>query len=412
MIFGVILQPIVTCIFTVGSFNLLLYERTNFKRKIDVIIYIYLLIMSILFLVNRNIFNFMYFILFIGLNFYPALIMIFYRKYFNSILCKIRKECFIFSFFLIFLLLISMLNSIVDIGLSYPNMGWYIVTVTICVITYLRLIQEVLLVKSKNILGKINIFSSVFVIIFVFSWVFILYQDINKINFIILALGLTEIFIFIIIFYLRICLEYKLHRRDDKIENHMLLSMLKIEEQNKEEFAEYLHDDILQNIIALKNITQVSCIDDENKKLIIDELNNMVCNIRNEVDTQKPIINMDDDLKTVYDELINELCKKYKTNRIVNFYCSHNLIIYLPYSTIIYRIIKELVNNGIKYSQGDKIDIYLDVRFDNIYIKANNINYNDKIKIGNGLNNIQKKVKFLKGKLIFIIKIIFIILIL
>lgn len=175
--------------------------------------------------------------------------------------------------------------------------------------------------------------------------------------------------------------------------------MLKIEEEIKEQFAEYLHDDILQSVIAVKNITQISCIENENKKLIVGELNSLVDSIRNEVDTQKPIINSDVNLKTVYRELINSLCKKYKTNKIVNFHCTDKLNIYSPYSAIIYRMIKELINNAIKYSDGYVVELYLDVRFDNIYIKINNITQNDEIKIGNGLNNLKKKVEFLKGKI-------------
>lgn len=396
---GAILQPIVTYVFTIGSFNLLLYGKTDFKRKIDTFICIVLWLMMPMFLVNRTIFNFMYLILFAGLHLYPFLIMVFYRKYFNSILSKIRKECTLFSFFLLFLLCLIFVDEFVKIGLVYSNIGWYVVTITICVITYLRFVQEVLLVKSKNIVGKITLISSFIILLFVVLWMLILYQNVKRFDYIVLYLGLTELFMFIIVLYIKIYLEYRLYIRASNLENSKFISMLKIEEEIKEQFAEYLHDDILQSVIAVKNITQISCIENENKKLIVGELNSLVDSIRNEVDTQKPIINSDVNLKTVYRELINSLCKKYKTNKIVNFHCTDKLNIYSPYSAIIYRMIKELINNAIKYSDGYVANLYLDVRFDNIYIKINNITQNDEIKIGNGLNNLKKKVEFLKGKI-------------
>ncbi len=272
----------------------------------------------------------------------------------------------------------------------YSNIGWYIVTITICFITYLRLIQEMFLIKLKNILGKITIILILFSFVL---WFMLLFQNIKRIDYLILFLILTELLLFIITMYLKIYFEF------NDFENNKFINLLKIEENIKGKFAEYLHDDILQNIIALKNIIQISQIESENKNLIVHELNNLVSSIRNEVDTQKPIIYSYENLKEIYHGMIKSLSQKYKTNKKINFYCTDYLNIYSPYSSIVYRIMKELVNNAIKYSSSSFIDVYLDVKFDNIYIKTNNITESTKIKIGNGLSNIGNKVEFLKGKI-------------
>ncbi|WP_064579522.1 hypothetical protein [Streptobacillus moniliformis] len=388
--FGIILQPFVTYIFTVGSFNLLLHEKIDFKRKIDNFIHIILLVITLSFFTNRSLFNFIYLFLFIGLHIYPFLIVVFYRKYFDSVLSKIRTECFVFSIFLLAVLLLNFIENFVNIELMYSNIGWYIVTITICFITYLRLIQEMFLIKLKNILGKITIILILFSFVL---WFMLLFQNIKRIDYLILFLILTELLLFIITMYLKIYFEF------NDFENNKFINLLKIEENIKGKFAEYLHDDILQNIIALKNIIQISQIESENKNLIVHELNNLVSSIRNEVDTQKPIIYSYENLKEIYHGMIKSLSQKYKTNKKINFYCTDYLNIYSPYSSIVYRIMKELVNNAIKYSSGSFIDVYLDVKFDNIYIKTNNITESTKIKIGNGLSNIGNKVEFLKGKI-------------
>ena len=401
---GILLQPIVTYIFTVGSFNLLLYEKTDFKRKIDFVINIVLIFMIPIFLINRTLFNLMYLILFVGLHLYPALIILHFRDYFNSILSKIRRECLIFSVFLLGVLCFNFIESVIGTENIYSNIGWYIVTTTICIITYLRLIQEVLLVRMKSILGKITVISFVVVLSLIVLWIFLLYENIKRFDYIILVVGITELFVFTIALYVRMYLEYRKYITSESFENSKFISMLKIEEQIKEKFAEYLHDDILQSIIALKNITQVSLTSGENKDIIVGELNNLVNSIRNEVDTQKPIVYGGDNLKRIYKELINELLDKYQTKKKVDFYCMDNVVIYSPYSFIVYRMLKELINNGIKYSSGYVIEVYLDVKFDNIHLRTLNLTENDEIKIGNGLDSICKKVNFLKGNIDYYIE--------
>lgn len=235
-------------------------------------------------------------------------------------------------------------------------------------------------------------------------WIFLLYKNIQKIEYVALVVGITELFAFQIIFFVRMYLEYREYISPESFKNIGFSSVLKIEEKTKEKFAEYLHDDILQSIIALKNVTQISLNSSENKDLIVRELSNLVDSIRNEIDTQKPIVCGGESLKEIYQELINRIVDKYQTKKKIEFYCMDSIIIYPPYSSIVYRMIKELVNNGIKHSNGYIIEVCLDIQFDNIHLKSVNFTDNNEIKIGNGLDSMCKNVKFLKGKMDYYIE--------
>lgn len=148
---GVLMQPIITYIFTVGSFDLILYENTKFKSKVDFTINIILIGMMFIFWIDRMLFNLLYLILFIGLHLYPIFVMLYFRNYFSNILSKIRKECLFFSLFLLGVLCFNFIEHVIEIEKVYSNIGWYIITIVICMITYIRLIQNVLIIKMDRL---------------------------------------------------------------------------------------------------------------------------------------------------------------------------------------------------------------------------------------------------------------------
>ena len=68
----------------------------------------------------------------------------------------------------------------------------------------------------------------------------------------------------------------------------------------------------------------------------------------------------------------------------------------------IYRIIQEAVNNSMKYAKASKIEVLISQNQNNLnlMIKDNGIGFQkDKIEFGNGLNNMDKRAKDLKGNL-------------
>lgn len=83
--------------------------------------------------------------------------------------------------------------------------------------------------------------------------------------------------------------------------------------------------------------------------------------------------------------------------------------IYQDYAVInVYRIIQELVNNALKYSQGNKVQIYL-FSFQpgilQIVVKDNGIGYNPEVVVSKGIGyqNIQNRVKLLEGSCNYLI---------
>jgi len=68
----------------------------------------------------------------------------------------------------------------------------------------------------------------------------------------------------------------------------------------------------------------------------------------------------------------------------------------------IYRIIQEAVNNAIKYSKASKIEVLISQNQNNLKlrIKDNGVGFQkDKIELGNGINNMDKRAKDLNGNL-------------
>lgn len=400
---GLVLQPIVIYLFTVESLNLILYEKIEFKRKLDRVVIFILSITLILFFLNRTLFNLAYLLLFIGLHFYPLVVLMVYKDYLGTILLKICKDCKIFTVYLIGILLFGYVGSMLwDNEIILSNFGWYLMTITICIITFIRVVQDSLTLKIRNVIGETTFISFLIVFGLIILWSVAIGRYIPRFELLILIVSVSELFVFIITLYINIYVKYREHIVKDTIEDSRLISVLQNEEKAKEKFAIFLHDDILQSLIAIKNLIQCSDTRQLHQTIMLEELNNLVKSIRNEIDTYHPIIHSGENLKNVYCELIKNIEIKYQTNKKISFRCQHNISLYSPYDSIIYRIIKELVHNAVKYSSGYEIELSLDVKFDKIYIESKNAaEMSREIKMGVGLTTMKKRIEILRGSMAF-----------
>ncbi|VGQ35642.1 sensory transduction protein kinase [Streptococcus pyogenes] len=79
------------------------------------------------------------------------------------------------------------------------------------------------------------------------------------------------------------------------------------------EFSNYLHDDVLQNIIAIKNLLSL-----ENSNIthgfIVNELNDLVSGIRDEMDTYHPIVPANQTMKENIQSLFDDIVKSRKSH--------------------------------------------------------------------------------------------------
>lgn len=174
------------------------------------------------------------------------------------------------------------------------------------------------------------------------------------------------------------------------------------EEKMKSEIASYLHDEVLQNVITVKNMLHKEELKyfkediQENIKIIIETL-------RNEIDFYHPVISKHYTLRKNYEDMMNETLSKYHSNKEISFLCDDSIVLMKPYDVLVYRFLRELVNNAAKYSVGDFIEVNLKVNKGIIFLKVfnkdsfnENINYFDESK-GNGLKFMREQIEILKG---------------
>ncbi len=142
-------------------------------------------------------------------------------------------------------------------------------------------------------------------------------------------------------------LEVLFLKRNKMVRN--LLSNEDIEQQ----FSEFLHNEILQNVMAIKNFNSYS----ENKifgkqiNLVTEEL---VQRIRERMDYYQPMSETDELLDKEYQLLIDRIIQRYNKDCIVVANFPPNFSLMSPYNKIIYRFVEELITNAVKYSKGEK----------------------------------------------------------
>lgn len=130
------------------------------------------------------------------------------------------------------------------------------------------------------------------------------------------------------------------------------LRQLKQEEHLKSEFADFLHDDVLQDLLSLKNMTPKSHRTDV-QDLMMETLDNLTRQIRGQMQDYHPVILNSLTDKENYQNLIEAVSQSFPQRDIlVSFDCSDMLFLIEPYHVLIYRILKELLTNVYKHSDG------------------------------------------------------------
>lgn len=215
---------------------------------------------------------------------------------------------------------------------------------------------------------------------------------------------------FAIIFLCNIILEQNL--KNDMISQNskylFALNQLKHEEQLKNEFATFLHDEVLQDLLSVKNMTSKS-YRPEVQGIIYETLEQLNVHIRNQMQDYHPIILKSLTLKENLTNLIENVSETFPQKVLkVSFECSENLFLTEPYDVLIYRMIKELLTNVYKHSDGNHAWIILSVENDTIRLCiCDNGNTNNHIKdatttdaiLHKGLLSIEEQINSLDGNI-------------
>jgi len=152
------------------------------------------------------------------------------------------------------------------------------------------------------------------------------------------------------------------------------------EEKLKISFSNYLHDEILQDILAVKNMMNKSN-KQEVREIIVNTLNDLNLSIREQMQEYHPTILKTLTLKENYSNLITMIQQKFGDRKLaITFNCNNDFFLVEPYHLVIYRIIKELVTNAFKHSNCTDLIVNLSLNNEEIelIVKDNGIGHVDK----------------------------------
>ena len=173
---------------------------------------------------------------------------------------------------------------------------------------------------------------------------------------------------------------------------------LEKEYKNNISFINFLHDDLLQDLIRLKL--------ESNENNIKYELTTLIHKIRSYINDHSNELLFNISLKENFRILIDSIGKKYPNKVIVvDFYCEDDFYISSPYDIYLYRCIKELLNNIYKHTEA--IFASIEIKSTDQFLTLEVINDNSSkdleasntIDFGNGLKSIQYETKMLNGKM-------------
>lgn len=179
---------------------------------------------------------------------------------------------------------------------------------------------------------------------------------------------------FALLFLYNIMLESNLKKENSRIEKNnsyaCALSSLRQEEELKLEFSNFLHDEILQDLLSIKNIIGKSSRP-EIREIITETLNDLNIRVKKEMQDYHPIISKNITLKENYLNLMEGISSSYPQQKIaVSFTCSDMLFLVEPYDVLIYRIMKELLTNVYKHADGTHAWITLRLEKDIIKLEV------------------------------------------
>ena len=181
---------------------------------------------------------------------------------------------------------------------------------------------------------------------------------------------------------------------------------LEIEKLNTLRIQTFLHDDILQIIIAIRRWIEDN-LSGSGKQYIIENLDKLNELIRHEINTFNPMLNDYSSLYDAYNRLIVDIESMYlNNNMLIEFECDRNIDLPNPYAELIYKCINELLINALKHSKGYSTDIVLINLEDKIHLTIKNygdyLEDEEKIVEGNiGLNILRLNLREYGGKFDF-----------
>ena len=161
-----------------------------------------------------------------------------------------------------------------------------------------------------------------------------------------------------ILLYVRICRQPTNYNNPTDRQHFYAYSLeqIKREENLKKDFSNYLHDNILQNLLSIKNML-CKAEQPEIRRLLLDTLTELNASIRFQMQTYHPNLVKSLTLKENIQNLLDSMEENHSANICLD--CDKDVFLVEPYNVLIYRMIKELVTNALKHSSATTIDVLL-----------------------------------------------------
>ncbi len=132
------------------------------------------------------------------------------------------------------------------------------------------------------------------------------------------------------------------------------LKELQREEELKAEFSGFLHDDVLQDLLAVRNMAGKANRPDV-QALIVEALDGLNDRIRRRMQDEHPVFDKRLTARENYQMLLETVGRSFPRRRVdVSFACSDALFLVEPYPLLVYRLLRELLTNVYKHSDGNR----------------------------------------------------------
>lgn len=351
------LNPIIWCVF-INFMLMFLFQGSSykFKKAVNICLTGTCICSLIGILVSDNVFAFAYGIQFLLSWLCFISVVVYHRKRITFVL-KAEWKCILSSLTVIVILFTAYCFITTKMQGNLSNFGVYIPVLLFSMSIHNIILQEHRSFPLSAIFSRCQL-------------ILILLFGITICGLITITLGigwssflLMQDAMFVFLYACNIALDFNLKQGNHNVvmesKYHAALVQLQQEEQQNLEFANFLHDNILQDLLSVKNMMHKSARP-EIQKIITETLDNMNTYIREQMQDYHPVLLPKLTIKENYQNLLAYISQSFPERTVhVAFDCPDSLFLVPPYDILIYRLLKELVTNIYKHSTGENAWITL-----------------------------------------------------
>jgi len=356
-IFFYALNPVMLCVFIHFIF-LFLFQGSSyrFQKAANICLTVTCICSLTGILISDTVYALFYGIQFLTSWLCLIFIVVCHRKRVAFVL-KAEWKCILFSFVVVTLLFIAYCLTTMRIRGNLSNFGVYIP-----VLLFFMSIHGIILKEQRSfpLSAIFNGFQFMVILLFgmIICGLITMTLDLGWPSFLLMLDGMS-----VFLYLCNIILDLNLRQGNSKMvmesKYNAALAQLQQEEQLKLEFSDFLHDNILQDLLSIKNMMPKSTRPDI-QSMITETLDRMSIYIREQMQCYHPVLLSKLTIRENYQNLLASIAQSFPERYIsIVFDCPDSLFLVPPYDIFIYRLLKELVTNVYKHSTGERAWITL-----------------------------------------------------